>query len=199
MGEYHDIYVQADTLQLADIFEDFRNLYGWVMCKKLPIGGYTWAKNLDRYTTEFIKNYNENSNLGYLFEVDIEYPKHLHESHSDLPFLREKKDKLLAALSDKENYVVHISTLKQALNHGLILKKIHRVIKFRQEAWLKSYIDKNTELRTNAKNEFEKNFFKLMNKAVFGKMMEDVKNHREVKLIVTEQRRKKLLFEPNYD
>ena len=95
--------------------------------------------------------------------------------------------------------MVHISTLKQALNHGLILKKIHRVIKFRQEAWLKSYIDKNTELRTNAKNEFEKNFFKLMNKAVFGKMMENVKNHREVKLIVTEQRRKKLLFEPNYD
>ena len=76
---------------------------------------------------------------------------------------------------------------------------MHRVIKFRQEAWLKPYIDKNTELRTNAKNELEKEFFELINNFVFGKMMESVRNHRDVKLVVTEQRRKKLVSEPNYE
>ena len=168
------------------------------MSEKLPVGGYTRSNNHDRYTSEFIKNYNENSNLRYLFEVDIEYPQHLHEIHSHLPFLSEKKEKLLATLNDKENCVVHICALKPALTRRLTLKKIHRVIKFRQEGWLKPYIDKNTKLRKEAKNEFEKNFFKLMNNAVFGKMMENVRNHREVKLIVSEVRRKKLASEPNY-
>ena len=114
-------------------------------------------------------------------------------------FLPVKEKKLLATLEDQKNYVVHISPLKQPLNHGLELEKVHRVIKFRQEAWLKPYIDKNTELRTNAKNEFEKDFFKLMNNSVFRKTMENVRGHRDVKLIVTEQRRKKLTSEPNYD
>ena len=95
--------------------------------------------------------------------------------------------------------MVHISALKQALNHGLVLEKIHRVIKFRREAWLEPYVDKNTELRANAKNEFEKEFFKLMNNSVFGKMMENVRNRRDVKLVATEERRKSLLFEPNYE
>ena len=72
---------------------------------------------------------------------------------------------------DKENYVVHIRSLKQALKHGLILKKVHRVIQFNQEAWLKPYIDMNTELRKKAKNDFEKDFFQLMNNAIFGKTM----------------------------
>ena len=180
------------------MYLDANKLYGWVMSEKLPIGGYTWSNDHDRYTSEFIKNYNENSNLRYLFEVDIEYPQHLHEIHSHLPFLSEKKEKLLATLNDKENCVVHICALKPALTRRLTLKKIHRVIKFRQEGWLKPYIDKNTKLRKEAKNEFEKNFFKLMNNAVFGKMMENVRNHREVKLIVSEVRRKKLASEPNY-
>ena len=80
------------------MYLDANNLYGWAMCKKLPIGGYMWAKNLDRYTPEFIKNYDDNSNVGYLFEVDIDYPKHLHELHSDLPFLPERDNKSLATL-----------------------------------------------------------------------------------------------------
>ena len=101
-------------------------------------------------------------------------------------------------IDDKENYVIHISALKQALNHGLILKEVHRVIEFRQEAWLKPYSDMNTKLRTDAKNDFEKDFFKLMNDSVFGKTMENVRNHREIKLVTTNERKNKLVSEPNY-
>ena len=277
IGEYHDLYVQSDTTQLADTFEQFRtvclkeykldpayfcttpglaieaclklthvklelltdidmvlmcekgirgglsqaiqryatannkympnynlkqmssylmyvdanNLYGWAISKKLPIDSFKWNDNLEIFTSEFIKNYNEDSDAGYLLEVDIEYPKKWHEKHRDLPFLPIKKDKLPTTLEDKERYVVHIQTLKQALLHGLKLKKVHRVISFRQKEWLKPYIDKNTELRKNAKNEFEKDFFKLMNNAVFGKTMENIRNRRDVKLVTTEEKRKK--------
>ena len=93
---------------------------------------------------------------------------------------------------------MHIRALKQVLNHGLILKKVDRVIQFNQEAWLKPYIDMNTKLRTEAKNDFEKDFFKLMNNAVFGKTMENVRRHRDIKLITTDKRRNQLLSEPNY-
>ena len=88
--------------------------------------------------------------------------------------------------------------MKQALNHGLRLKKVYKVIEFNQSAWLKPYIDMNAELRKDAKNDFEKAFFKLMNNAVFGKMIENVRKRREIKLMVTEERRKKLVSEPNY-
>ena len=87
---------------------------------------------------------------------------------------------------DKKNYVVHIRSLKETLNHGLILKKVHRVIQFYQEAWLKPYIGMNTELKRKAKNDFEKDFFKLMNNAVFGKTMENVRKHRDIKLLTTD-------------
>ena len=142
--------------------------------------------------------------MGYFFEVDIEYPKELFNKHQDLPFLpnREKINKveklLVTSIEDKEKYVIHISVLKQALNHGLVLKNVYRVIEFRQEAWLKPYADMNTKLRTEAKNDFEKDFFKLMNNSVFGKTMENVRNHRDIKLVTTDERRNKLVSEPNY-
>ena len=101
-------------------------------------------------------------------------------------------------LHDKKNYVVHINVLKQALDHGLKLRKVHRVIEFNQEAWLKEYIDVNTELRKKASNDFEKDFFKLMNNAVFGKTMENVRKHRDIKLVKTDKKRNKLVSEPNY-
>ena len=110
----------------------------------------------------------------------------------------EPENKLVARIQDKNKYIVSISTLKLALNHGLRLKKAHRVIEYNQSDWLKSYIDKNTALRKLAKNEFEKDFFKLMNDSAFGKMIENVRKRREIKLIVTEEQRRKLLSEQNY-
>ena len=187
---------------------DANNIYGYPMIKKLPLNRFKWSAP-KMYTSEFIKNHDdEKSNKGYLLEVDIEYPKHLHKAHEDLPFLpgrrkpldkpykhevsddeqfnitHEPKNKLIATIQDKKN-VINISTLKQALDHGLILTKVHKVIEYNQSNWLKPYIDKNTKLRANAKTEFEKIFFKLMNNAVFGKMIENVRKRRDIKLIVT--------------
>ena len=141
------------------------------MCKKLPVRGFKWLDNLSMFTEEFIKNYDENGDKGYIFEIDVEYPKKLHRVHSDLPFLAErmkinKCEKLVCNTRNKENYVIQIVSLKQALNRGLILKRVHKVIEFEQEAWLKPYIMMNKELRMQAKNDFEKDFFKLMNNAV---------------------------------
>ena len=110
----------------------------------------------------------------------------------------EPENKLIATPQNKNKYVVSISTLKQAIKHGLKLQKVHRVIEYYQSNWLKPYIDKNTTLRKSARNEFEKEIFKLMNNSVFGKMIENVRKRRDIKLIVTEERRKKLVSEPNY-
>ena len=123
--------------------------------------------------------------------------------HSDLPFLPKrmkinKCNKLVCSLHDKNNYVVYIRSFKQTLNHGLILKKVHRVIQFNHEACLKKYIDMNTELR---KQDFfkkkRKDFFKLMNNSVFGKTMENVRKHRDIKLVAADKRRNRLVLEPN--
>ena len=182
---------------------DANNLYGWAMPQKLPVNGFKWVKNTSKIDEEFIKNYNEDSDKGYILEVDVKYPRKLHDLHSDLPFLPkrmkiDKCKKLVCNLRNKKKYIVHIRSLKQALNHGLKLKKVHRIIEFNQEAWLKPYIDMNAELRKIAKNDFEKDFFKLMNNAVFGKTMENVRKHRDIKLVKTDKKRSKLVSEPNY-
>ena len=173
------------------------------MSQKLPVNGFEWVEDLSQFKEDFIKNYDENSDKGYFLEEDVEYPKNLFSFHSDLPFLPERKkiekcNKLIYDFYDKKNYVVHIKALKQALNHGLILKKVHRVIQFNQKAWLKPYIDMNTKLRTEAKNDFEKDFFKLMNNAGFGKTMENVRKHRDIKLVTTDKKRNQLVSELNY-
>ena len=173
------------------------------MSQKLSVIGFMWEDDLSRFNEDFKKGYNENSDKGYFLEVDIEYPKQLWSSHKDLPFLPERKklekvEKLVCSIEDKEKYVIHIRALKQALNNRLKLKEVHRVIKFNQEAWLKPYIEMNTKLRKEAKNHFEKDFFKLMNNSVFEKTMENVRKHRDIKLITTEKRRIKLVSEPNY-
>ena len=195
---------------------DANNLYGWAMSKKLPVNGFKWTDNdkmaepssLERsakhvINEEFIKNYNEDDNKGYILEVDVKYPKRLHKLHSDLPFLSKRMEvnkckKLVCNLFNKKKYVVHINSLKQALNCGLKLKKIHKVIEFNQKEWLKPYIDMNTELRKLAKNDFEKDLFKLINDSVFGKTMENIRKHRDIKLVTTDKKRSKLVSEPNY-
>ena len=131
------------------------------MSQKLPVNNFEWIEEASQFNEDFIKNYNEESDEGYFLEVDVQYLEKLHELHNDLPFLPErmkieKVEKLVANLHDKTEYVIHIRNLKQALNHGLILKKVHRVIKFNQEGCLKPYIEMNTELRQEAKNDFEK-------------------------------------------
>ena len=175
------------------------------MSQKLPVNDFKWVKQeeLSYFNEDFIKNYDENGNIGYFLEVDIDYPKELFNLHKDLPFLPESKkvnkvEKLICSIENKEKYVIHIRSLKQALNHGLVLKKEHRVIQFNQKDWLKQYIDINPKLGKEAKNDFEKYFFKLMNNSVFGKTMENVKNHRDLKLVTSEKRRKQLVAEPNY-
>ena len=190
---------------------DANNLYGCAMSKKLPVNGFKWLDTSetsalarsDKTNEDFIKNYNENNDKDYILEVDVKYPKRLHELHSDLPFLSERMEvnkckKLACNLFTKKKYVVHINALKQALNHGLKLKKIHRVIKFNQKEWLKPYINMNTELRKAAKNDFEKDLFKSMNNSVFGKTMENIKKHRDIKLVTMDKKRSKLVSEPNY-
>ena len=182
---------------------DANNLYGWAMSQKLPVNGFKWIKNVTEIDENFIKNYDEDSDKGYIFEVDVKYPRRLHDLHSDLPFLPkrmkiDKCKKLVCNLRNKKKYAVHIRSLKQALNYGLKLKKVHTIIEFNQESWLKPYIDMNTELRKIAKNDFEKDFFKLMNNAVFGKKMENVRKHRDIKLVTTDKKRSKLVSEPNY-
>ena len=120
---------------------DANNLYGWAISQKLPANNFKWVKIKSKIDQKFIKNYYEYSDKGYIFEADVKYPRRLHDLHSDLPFLRQrmkidKCKKLVCNLRNKKNYVVHISSLKQALNYGLKLKKVHRVIELDQEAWL---------------------------------------------------------------
>ena len=174
------------------------------MFHKLPVNGFMWYNEYSSdFNEDFLKNYNEDSDERYFLEVDIEYLKELWSSHKDLLFLSERKElerveKLVCKIEDKDKYVIHVKALKQALNNGLKLKKVHRVIRFMQKAWLKPYIDMNTKLRKEAKSEFEKDFFKLMNNSVFRKTMENVRKHRDIKLVTTEEKRIKLVSEPNY-
>ena len=166
------------------------------MSQKLPVNNFEWIEDTSQFKESFIKIYNEESDKGYFLEVDVQCLEKLHEIHNGLPFLPErmkieKVEKLAANLLDKTEYVIHIKNLKQALNHGLVLKKLHRIIKFNQNAWLKPYIDMNSDLRKKAKNDFEKDFFKLMNNRVFGKTMKNVRKLRDIKLV---RRRRNYFF-----
>ena len=160
-------------------------------------------KNVSKFDKDFIKSYDEDSDEGYILEAKIEYPKDLQDLDSDLPFFHEttkidKCHKLVCKLYDKSNCIVHISSLKQTLDHGLILKKVHKVIQFDQKATLKEIIDINTAFRKQAKNDFEKLFFKLINDSAFGKTTENVRKYREIRLVTTNKRRINLVSEPNY-
>ncbi|XP_057296228.1 uncharacterized protein LOC130625179 [Hydractinia symbiolongicarpus] len=184
---------------------DANNLYGCAMRQDSPTDGFKRGVvlNFEAFTERRIGKLVDGNKHGYILEVDIGYPKALHDKHNELPFLPERKmihkvEKLVPNLSDKRRCVVHIRALHEAIKPGLELKKVHRVIRFNQKAWLKVYIDHNTRLRTNAKNKFEKDFYKLMNLSVFGKTMENIRNHRNIQLVTNEEKYTKLVMKPNF-
>ncbi|XP_066920804.1 uncharacterized protein [Clytia hemisphaerica] len=196
MGERYKENVESSHI----MYLDANNLYGCSMSRKLPTGGFEWVEDPESID---ILGYSD-GDIGYVLEVDVDYSKTLHKLHNELPFLPEKMrlgkvvEKLVCSLYDKEKYVVHIDTLKQAMEHGLVLKKVHRAISFQQSAWLKPYIDFNTQERAKAKNDFEKDFYKLMNNSVFGKTMENVREHKNIKLVNSERKRKMYASKVNY-
>ena len=173
---------------------DANNLYGWAMCKPLATHGFKWMD--DDELTSWKKH-------ACILEVDLEYPKQLHDLHNDYPLAPErlvlgKVEKLVPNLNDKTKYVLHYENLKLYESLGLKITKIHRGIKFEESPWLKKYIDLNTDLRSKANNEFEKDFFKLMNNSVFGKTMENIRNRVDIRLVNSEAKAKKLAAKPNF-
>lgn len=199
---------EKDDNYLAYI--DANNLYGWAMSQKLPISDFSFLTSSEIENFQ-INQYNDESSYGYILEVDLEYPNSIHDSHNYLPFCPENKippggkiKKLITDLSNKENYRIHIKKLQLCLEQGLILRKINKVLKFKQSSWLEPYITLNTNHRKNSKNEFEKNFFKLMNNAVYGKTMENVEKRRDVRLVTHYDNRRNsegyraLIAKPNF-
>ncbi|XP_044742347.1 uncharacterized protein LOC123304848 [Chrysoperla carnea] len=168
------------------IYLDCNNLYGLAMIGKLAKGEYKFLTPQE--VQSFDVNIDSDGDYGYMLEVSIDYPEKLHDFHNDFPFLPEhkivnKQKKLVSTFYSKHKYILHLKNLQQALNYGLKLTARHRILRFSQSLWLKKYIDLNTEKRTNAKNSFEKDFFKLMNNAMFGKTMESVRKRSNCKLI----------------
>ena len=185
------------------MYLDENNLYGCAMSMKLPTHGFKWLTG-----GEMEKLFNNRviqvwEKTPCILEVDLEYPEPLHDKHSDYPFCPERVkckngvEKLIPNLRNKTKYIIHYKNLIQCLKAGMKLKKIHRGIKFVESEWMKPYIEKNTNLRTKAKNNFEKDFFKLMNNSVFGKTMENIRNRVDVKLVNTEEKLRKLVAKPN--
>ena len=150
------------------MYLDANNLCGWAISQKLPVNGFKWIEGSSEFNKSFIKTYDENSDTGNFLEVNVKYPKNSFNSDKDLPFLAERKK----------------------------LVKVKK--QFNQIAWLKPYIDINTGLRKEAKNEFEKDSFKLMNNSVFGKTIENVRKHRDINLVTTDEKRNNLVSVPNY-
>ena len=191
MGERFDAQKPSKYITYLDA----DNLYGWSMSKPLPTHGFKWIKPKELENWE---------NFPCILEVDLEYPWILHDLHNDYPLAPErvevnKIEKLIPNLRNKEKYVLHRENLKQYLSLGLKLTKLHRGIKFEESQWLEKYIDLNMRLRSTVKNEFEKDFFKLMNNSVFGKTMENIRNRVDIKLVNNNRKKaEKLSAKPNF-
>ena len=183
------------------VYLDANNLYGWAMSKPLPVGKFEWM------TEEELENWErfvDEEGIGCILEVDLEYPRELHDFHNDFPLAPEKLtlgkvEKLTQNLRDKTAMVLHGKNLQLYLSLGMKLKLIRRGLKFKEKYFMKCYIDKNTSLRSQAKNDFEKELFKLMNNSVFGKTMENVRKRVSIELVKDAERAAKLVNKPNFE
>ena len=213
---------EYDSTQASQyiMYWDANNLYGWAMSQYLPYGGFKWV-NSENFTTEDILQLKSDIEEGYIFEVDLEYPQHLHDLHNEYPLapepleikenmlskqakymLKGKKftpsTKLTPNLYNKTHYVTHYRNLQFYLQQGLKLTKIHKVLSFKQAPWLQPYISFNTDKRKNSKTTFEKDFFKLLNNAVFGKTIENLRKRRNIELCNSSIRAEKIVASPLY-
>ena len=205
------------------MYLDANNLYGWTMSQYLPTGNFKWMSDKEIKQIDLGK-YKADGKKGLILEVDLEYPRELHDMHSDYPVCPEKVkvsndmlsgyckkiaekykisvdlvSKLIPTLRDKKEYVLHYRNLQLYLDLGLKIKKVHRVLEFNQSPWLKQSILTSTlKKRKNAKNSFEKDFFKLMNNSVFGKTMENLRKRVDVRLVTDEKKLDKFTAKPTY-
>ena len=184
---------------------DANNLYGWAMSQNLPTHGFKWVKDLTiEKVHKILLSRGGATPRGYIFEVDLEYPRDLWETHNDYPLAPELMkvggvEKLICHFKPRKNYVVHYQTLKQCLELGMKISAVHSGISFKQDNWMEPYIRKNTELRKCASNSFEKDFFKLMNNSVFGKTIENIRKRQNVELVDNRKKAIKLSSKPNFD
>ena len=200
MGSEYDSSTPTRYLQYLDAY----NLYACAMSQPLPTRKFRWIELRKNWSSKtIVEELSVKKDLCYLLEADVAYPKELHDYHNDLPFMCAKMklngvEKLVPNLYYKKKYIIHIKALAQAIDHGLVLERIHRCIEFKQSAWMKEYIDFKTKLRTAVKNDFEKDFYKLMNNAVFGKTMENIRKHRNIKLVNNEEEYLRNVMKPNF-
>jgi hypothetical protein len=210
-----------DVISSYIIYLDANALYAEAMTHKLPISNFDWVTDID---CNSIINFDAEGDCGLYVECDLHYPKELHDEHNNYPLAVESRSimkselspyqlnqleihkeghsetlkKLVPNLYDKTKYICHIKNLQYYLKKGLILTKIHRVLKFKQSAWMKKYIDFNTEQRTKSKNDFEKDLYKLMSNAPFGKTMESVRKRVDIKLYTDEKLALKQFAKPQF-
>ena len=207
------------------MYVDANNLYGWAMSQPMPVGEYSWVSDLlPFHDLNFLNNLNDEDDYGYLLEVDLHIPVALHDKFKCYPLAPEslpvkeeevssytkdlrakanvkhdKTPKLLCTLKDKFNYKLHYRNLKLYLSLGYVLKKVHRVLKFRQSRWINNYIASNTQKRAQATNEFSKDLFKLLNNAVFGKFLQDDRKHRKAEICNNPWKFEKHVSSPFYE
>ena len=207
------------------MYLDANNLYGWAMSQPLPVADYKYNPKPESFTASHIQSLSPNGDLGYLLEVDLHVPIELHDKFRSYPLApvarcveeseispytvkcqqvtQSKHDgktkKLLLTLEDKVKYIVHYRNLQLYLKLGYQLKKVHKVIQFRQEKWMAGYIDSNTKKRAVATNDFDKDYYKLMNNAIFGKTLEDVRKHRNARIHTRESVIGRALSHPLFD
>ena len=202
-----DRYVKSDENNKIT-YIDATNLYGYSMSQFLPYDEIEmWHGSPDKYWNwlDEILNTPDDSDIGYFVEVDLKYPDDVKQKTKYFPFCPENKKidsnkyneymnnikpenytkskKLICDWTDKKNYLIHYRMLKFYVRHGMVVEKIHEIISFRQSRWLEGYISFNTQKRNRAKNDFEKDFFKLFVNAAFGKFLENIRNRLELELI----------------